>query len=165
MTKPNLPCASHYVTERHTDQGTHWDLGLLPYVHGHGNILITHLCTLSTPPRVFLCVGLMPLREPGQMVGSGDGGNGEGGGPHVAILYSDKLCSVDEPPALNKPVAAPGGGAFNTDNGRRGGWTEKVVGQEDATAAVALALFPQCVSVPGIHHPEPHTHCGTRLRR
>lgn len=52
------------------------------------------------------------------MVGSGDGGNGGGGQPHVGILYSDKLCGVDKPPALNKPVAAPGGGAFNADNGK-----------------------------------------------
>lgn len=44
--------------------------------------------------------------------------------PHVVILYSGKLCSVDMPPALNKPVAAPGGGALNTDSGRRGGWRE-----------------------------------------
>lgn len=71
---------------------------MLTYVHGHGNILITHLCTLS-PPRVLPCVGLMPLREPGQMVGSGDGGNGEGGEPHVVILYSDKLCSGEKPPS------------------------------------------------------------------
>lgn len=27
--------------------------------------------------------------------------------PHVVLLHSDKLCSVDMPPALNKPVAAP----------------------------------------------------------
>lgn len=45
----------------------------------------------------------------------------ERGVPHVVILYSGKLCSVDKPPALNKPVAAPGGGSFNTDSGRRGG--------------------------------------------
>lgn len=56
-----------------------------------------------------------------------------GGLPHVVILYSGKLCSVDMPPALNKPVAAPGGGALNTDSGRRGGWREKVVKQDDAT--------------------------------
>lgn len=68
------------------------------------------------------------------MVGSGDGGNGEGGGvPHVVILYSGKLCSVDKPTALNKPVAAPGGGALSADSRRRGGWTEKVVKQDDAT--------------------------------
>lgn len=123
---------------------------MLTYVHGHGNILITHLCTLS-PPRVLLRVGLILLREPGQMVGSGDGGNGEGGEPHVVILYSDKLCSVEKPPALNKPVAAPGGGAFNTDNGRRGGWTEKVVKQEDATGAVALvSTISLCFYAPSL---------------
>lgn len=27
--------------------------------------------------------------------------------PHVVSLHSDKLCSADMPPALNKPVAAP----------------------------------------------------------
>ncbi|KAJ4937792.1 hypothetical protein JOQ06_002422, partial [Pogonophryne albipinna] len=31
----------------------------------------------------------------------------EGGVPHVVSLHSEKLCSVDMPPALNKPVAAP----------------------------------------------------------
>ncbi len=30
-----------------------------------------------------------------------------GEAPHVVSLHSDKLCSVDMPPALNKPVAAP----------------------------------------------------------
>ena len=30
-----------------------------------------------------------------------------GGVPHVVSLHSDKLCSVDMPQALNKPVAAP----------------------------------------------------------
>lgn len=34
-------------------------------------------------------------------------GGGAGGAPHVVSLHSDKLCSVDMPPALNKPVAAP----------------------------------------------------------
>lgn len=94
-----------------------------------------------SPPRVLLCVSLILLREPGQMVSSGDGGNEEGGEPHVVILYSDRLCNVDKPPALNKPVAAPGGGAFDTDNGRRRGWMEKVVKQEDATGAVALVYL------------------------
>lgn len=35
----------------------------------------------------------------------GDGGGG--GTPHVVSLHSDKLCSMDMPSALNKPVAAP----------------------------------------------------------
>lgn len=60
--------------------------------------MVAHLCTLS-PPRAFLCVGLRPLREPGQMVGSGDGGNGEGGGPHVVTLYSDKAAQCGEAPS------------------------------------------------------------------
>lgn len=34
-------------TTPNRDRG--WDVGVPTYVHGHGNILVTHLCTLCSP--------------------------------------------------------------------------------------------------------------------
>lgn len=63
-------------------------------------IFWSHICAV---PSVLLSVGLIQRRGLGQMVRGG----GEWGTPHVVSLHSDKLCSVDMSPALNKPVAAP----------------------------------------------------------
>jgi len=77
------------------------DITAAPYAHEHMGILCSHICAV---PSVLLCVALIPRKGPGQMVSVGKGG---GGVPHVVSLHSDKLCSMDMPPTLNKPVAAP----------------------------------------------------------
>lgn len=66
----------------------------------HGNIVITHLCTLRTPWSV-------PVYESHTSEKTRPDGVCWLGGGRLISLHSDKLCSVDMPPALNKPVAAP----------------------------------------------------------
>lgn len=66
----------------------------------HGNIVITHLCTLRTPWSV-------PVYETHTSEKTRPDGVCWLGGGRLISLHSDKLCSVDMPPALNKPVAAP----------------------------------------------------------
>lgn len=74
---------------------------------GGMGIFWSHICALHVLPSVLPCCGSHTVEDQGRWWEVMGGGMSV---PHVVSFHSDKLCSADMPPALNKPVAAPRAG-------------------------------------------------------